>query len=124
MAKHNELGKEGEAIALKYLLDNGYEILEKNFRHLKAEVDIIALKNNELIFVEVKTRSTDYFGEPAESVTRSKQRLMAEAADFYVVNKKQGCEVRYDIISIVIKNNTHTLHHIRDAFYPFASDLE
>ena len=82
MAKHNTLGKNGELLALNFLTSNGYTILEKNYRYLKAEIDLIAFKENQLIFVEVKTRSTDYFGEPAEAVTRKKQRLMADAADY------------------------------------------
>jgi len=69
MARHNDLGKEGEKQALHMLQEKGYTILETNWRHEKDEVDIIALDKNELIVVEVKTRSTDYFGDPEEAVT-------------------------------------------------------
>jgi putative endonuclease len=61
MAAHNELGKKGEQLAIDFLIKNEYKILEKNYRYLKAEVDIIAQKENTLVVVEVKTRSTDYF---------------------------------------------------------------
>lgn len=124
MAAHNETGKKGEALAVKYLAGQGYEILETNFRWQKAEIDLIARQNKTIIFIEVKTRSTDYFGPPSESVTKKKMKLMAETADYYVISRQLDCEVRYDIISIILNKTTQTIHHIKDAFYPYASDLD
>ena len=72
MAEHNELGKIGEQLAIDYLLKNGYKIRERNYRYLKAEVDIIALKENTLVAVEVKTRTSNYFGNPEDFVTKKK----------------------------------------------------
>jgi putative endonuclease len=68
MAKHNELGKKGEQLAIDFLIKNEYKILEKNYRYLKAEVDIIAQKGAILVAVEVKTRSSNYFEEPQDAV--------------------------------------------------------
>ena len=87
MAEHNELGKIGEQLAIDYLLKNGYKIRERNYRYLKAEVDIIALKENTLVAVEVKTRTSNYFGNPEDFVTKKKIKLLVSAIDFYVTKK-------------------------------------
>lgn len=72
MAKHNELGKEGEKRAVQYLQDDGYEILDINWTFQKAEIDIIAQKDNYLVIVEVKTRSSLDFGDPQDFVNQKK----------------------------------------------------
>jgi len=74
MAEHNEIGKYGENIAFDYLLKNGYKIKERNWRFGKGEIDVIAEENNTIVIVEVKTRSSEYFGDPEESVSRKKQK--------------------------------------------------
>lgn len=119
MAEHNQLGKQGEQKAIAFLKKNQFEILETNWRWQKAEVDIIACKDNTIIFIEVKTRSTSFFGEPEEQVTLKKQQLLAEAADYYINHHNLNLPVRFDIISIIKEKNTFTLRHIEDAFYPF-----
>jgi putative endonuclease len=118
MAEHNILGKKGEDLAVDFLLKNGYDILERNWRTGRDEIDIIARKDNLLIIVEVKTRSTDYFGEPEEAVTTKKQMFLVRATDKYVNEKEIDDLIRYDIISIILKPGNHTIHHIEDAFYP------
>jgi len=85
MAQHNELGKKGEQLAIDFLIDKGYKVLEKNYRYLKAEVDIIVQKNNVLAVIEVKTRSSAYFGNPEEFVNPKKIKLLLSAIDYYVV---------------------------------------
>jgi len=117
MAQHNDLGKRGEAAAARYLLGKGYTILEQNWRHKRDELDIIATDEHYLVIVEVKTRSTSYFGEPEEAVTDKKQKFMIRAAEEYVISKNILKEIRYDIISIIIKGNQQRIHHIEDAFY-------
>jgi putative endonuclease len=119
MAGHHELGKQGESEAVEYLKKNGYEILETNWRWQKAEVDIIAKKENTLIIAEVKTRRTSFFGDPEEQVTLKKQQLLADAADFYINHKNLHLPVRFDIISIIKEGGTFRIRHIEDAFYPF-----
>ncbi|TCI93506.1 YraN family protein [Tenacibaculum sp. M341] len=119
MAKHNELGKEGEIQAINFLTKNGYKILEKNYRYLKAEVDIIAIKNQELIAVEVKTRSTDFFGNPQDFINQKKINLLISAMDHYVNEKDLDLEVRFDIIAIIKKQNSFEIEHLEDAFLFF-----
>jgi putative endonuclease len=119
MADHNELGKEGEKLAIDFLMKDDYKILEKNYRYLKAEVDIIAKKENVLVIVEVKTRSTDYFGDPQDFIKANKIKLLVAAADYYVVQRDLEVEVRFDIIAILHQNNKFTIEHLKDAFLHF-----
>lgn len=119
MAAHNELGKLGEKLAANYLTANGYTILARNWRVNRAEVDIIARIDETLIFVEVKTRSTDYFGAPEEFVTKRKKRLLAGAASAYMQQEGHEWAFRFDIISIVMKlGDSPKLEHYEDAFFP------
>jgi putative endonuclease len=119
MAIHNELGKKGEDLSVEFLQKKGYKILDKNWRFKKAEVDIIALKNNTLAVVEVKTRSTDYFGNPQDFVTPKKIKLLVEAINEYVISKKLDVEVRFDIIAILKNKSTFEIEHLKDAFLHF-----
>ncbi|WP_299105156.1 YraN family protein [uncultured Tenacibaculum sp.] len=119
MAEHNELGKKGEKIAVDYLLEKGFQIIERNYRFQKAEVDIIAKKDDLLIAIEVKTRSSIEFGDPQDFVSPKKIKLLVSAIDHYVIEKNLDVEVRFDIIAIVIKNNKENLEHIEDAFLHF-----
>jgi|TARA_B110000967_G_scaffold207902_1_gene258462 putative endonuclease len=119
MAAHNELGKKGENLAIDFLIKNDYKILEKNYRYLKAEVDIIAQKNNLLVVVEVKTRSSDYFGDPQDFITPKKIKLLLSAIDYYVVQRDLNVEVRFDIIAILLQKNETKIEHLEDAFLHF-----
>ena len=119
MAQHNELGKEGEKIAVDFLIKNEYIIREKNWRFGRAEIDIIAQKGDTLAIVEVKTRTTDWFGDPQEFVTDKKRKLLIGAAHEYVIANDLDVEVRFDIIAIVIASKSTTIDHIANAFYPF-----
>ena len=104
MAYHNELGKKGEKIAAAYLAKNGYAILAQNFYFDKAELDIVAQKNKgTIVVVEVKTRASDFFGNPQDFVSPSKIKLLVKAANEYIISKNLDVEVRFDIIA-VIKN--------------------
>lgn len=119
MAQHNDLGKKGEQLALEFLQQNGYLILEKNYRFKKAEVDIIAQKESVLAVVEVKTRSSDYFGNPQDFVNPKKIKLLVSAIDNYVVEKDLDVDVRFDIIAILRQKNDFKIEHIQDAFLFF-----
>ena len=118
MAKHIELGKKGEEIAAGFLKGKGYQILERNWRTGRDEIDIIATDKNTLVIVEVKTRSTDYFGEPEEAVTDRKQEFLIRAAEEYVNQNELDLEIRFDIVSIIIQPGKQTIRHIEEAFYP------
>ena len=119
MADHNELGKKGEQLAIDFLVKNGHTILEKNYRYLKAEVDIIAQKEDVVIAIEVKTRSSDFFGNPQDFVNPKKIKLLVSAIDNYIVEKNLDVEVRFDIIAIVNQKNNPKIEHIKDAFLYF-----
>ena len=112
----HELGKLGEDLAANYLIDKGYQILERNWRSGHKEIDIIALYDDILVIVEVKTRNTDDYGEPDIAVGVSKQRMLIWAADAYVRYKNLNVDVRFDIISIVISDQEPEIEHIEDAF--------
>jgi len=119
VAAHNELGRKGEELAITYLQEKGYAIIEKNYRYQKAEIDIIVQKENILAVVEVKTRSTNYFGNPEEFVNPKKIKLLTTAIDDYVVNNDLDVEVRFDIIAITKQKNNFKIEHLEDAFLFF-----
>jgi putative endonuclease len=118
MAKHNLTGKEGEEIAAAFLKAKGYEIVEMNKRFGRAEIDIIAKIGNEYVFVEVKTRSSDYFGFPEESIDKRKIKLLGKAAEQFNNEKNDDLEIRFDMISLVLGEDKHDIVHIEDAFFP------
>lgn len=120
MADHNDFGKIAEDLAVDFLVKNQYKILARNFRYLKAEVDIIAEFENQIIIVEVKARNTDAFLEPQEAVNKKKIKLLISASNYFIEENNIDKEVRFDIIS-VLPNQQKTLeiHHIMDAFQSF-----
>ena len=119
MAKHNELGKKGEQLAVDFLLKNNYEIIERNYRFDKAEVDIIAQINDTLAIIEVKTRSTTDFGNPEDFVKPKQIQRLVKAVDEYVNVNGLDVEVRFDIIAIVKEGKTFKIEHLENAFYHF-----
>jgi len=118
MADHNLLGKKGEEIALEYLRKKGFKILKQNWREGKDEVDIIANDGEYLVFVEVKTRRTNAFGEPEFAITKKKQGFLIRAANSYIFKYDYWGESRFDVVSIIVKPNETEVYHIKDAFYP------
>jgi len=119
MAKHNELGKKGEQLAVDFLLKNNYDIVERNYRFDKAEVDIIAKKDNILAIIEVKTRSTADFGNPQDFVKPKQIQRLVKAVDEYVTVNDLDAEVRFDIIAIVKEGKDFKIEHLENAFYHF-----
>lgn len=117
MARHNEIGKRGEALAASYLTDHGYTILHCNWRHTRYEIDIIALKKEVLHFVEVKSRSSKAFGLPEEGVTKKKFQSLLQAADEFLFHHPQYRHVQYDILSITtFKDNAPEFFLIEDVY--------
>lgn len=117
---HNlQLGQKGEEIAVKHLLDEGYLILDLNWRYSRTEIDIIASKGPITVFIEVKTRSNTHYGEPEEAINDSKINRMAIAAEYYLEEKGIVSEVRFDIISIILNESRQKLKHFEDAFFPY-----
>jgi putative endonuclease len=104
---------------LAYLTKLGYTVLEHNFYYQKAEIDIIATHNNTLVIVEVKTRNSNFFGNPQDFVSANKIALLVKAADYYIQSNSLDLEVRFDIIAIIKNNTEQQLEHYKDAFYHF-----
>ncbi|MDO5570634.1 MAG: YraN family protein [Bacteroidales bacterium] len=113
-----EIGRKGEMIATKYLLDKDYFICDKNWHYSHYEIDIVARKNNEIVFIEVKTRKPSDFEEPEDAVDLKKIKRLVVAADNYIKLNNISLQPRFDIIAIIINGEDYKLKHIEDAFYP------
>jgi putative endonuclease len=118
MAEHNETGQKGEELAAVYLKNKGYTVMETNWRFKNLEADIIASIGDTMVVAEVKTRKTNFFGEPETFVTRQKQRNLIKAAHEYIQINQLDLEVRFDIISVIMNSSGSTVNHIEAAFYP------
>ncbi|MES2286222.1 MAG: YraN family protein [Bacteroidota bacterium] len=118
MAEHNDTGTKGEELAATFLQNKGYLILEKNWRFKNLEADIIATVADTLIIAEVKTRKSNYFGEPETFVNKQKQKNLIKTAQEYIERNQLDLEVRFDIISIILGDSQMKINHIEDAFYP------
>lgn len=118
MAKHNELGNDGEIQAANYLKAQGYAVKHRNWRKGRNELDIVAQKSDTLVFIEVKTRSGEVFGDAQEAITLPKIRRLVLAADAYIKLFKIDLPVRFDVITVVGKGKDVRIEHIPDAFYP------
>ena len=116
MAFHNLLGEEGEKIAVRYLKSKGYIVYHTNWRFGKLEIDIIAEDGKELVFVEVKSRSSEIYGRPEEAVDDAKELAILNAAEIYVRDFNLEVAVRFDVISVIINKNKSNICHIIDAF--------
>lgn len=116
MAKHNDVGKQGEALAEQFLVDHGYQTVFRNWRCPKGEIDLIVKNCQSIVFVEVKTRSTDFWGNPEIAVSDNKIKRIVDAAEYFLFEYDFDLDIRFDIISIVINKNTSQIYHIADAF--------
>jgi putative endonuclease len=118
MAEHNELGSAGEEMAQAYLCSIGYEILHTNWTTGKLELDIVAKKDDLLVIVEVKTRSTETFEHPKEAITLRKIKNIVNAAHEYIFLNDWMGETRFDVISVIPDGQKYKIEHIEDAFIP------
>lgn len=118
MARHNQLGKTGEERAAEYLISQGYIIRDINWRSGKMELDLVAYRDTTLVVVEVKTRSSLDFLRPEEAVTLRKIKNIVRATDAYIRLFNIPFEVRFDIITLVGKEEPFEIEHIEDAFLP------
>lgn len=114
--KKEELGLWGEAEALRFLQGKGFQLMDRNIRFKRWEVDLVLLDGDELVIVEVKARCTAQIGEPWRAVTKSKQRQIIKVADRYVQDNQIDRNVRFDIVSIVHNQFQTSIEHIPDAF--------
>lgn len=110
----HELGKFGEEVATKYLQQNGYKIIERNFSCRQGEIDIIAKNTEYLIFIEVKTRSSAFFGNASEAVNREKQKHIKSSAKYYLyIKNMENIFVRFDVIEVYVMEGRCRLNHIK-----------
>ena len=119
MPKRDNLGQYGEQLAVEYLLDKNYTILERNYRFNRAEIDIIARKGDILAVVEVKARSSIAFGNPHEFVKPKQIRNLVKAVNHFIESRDLEVETRFDIIAITKSDQQYAVEHIEDAFYHF-----
>ena len=115
MAEHNDTGRWGEEVAVEFLVKKGYGIVERNWRMKPYEVDIIAMKGNRIIFVEVKTR-TCLVADPFEHVDRKKMNNLARSAHAYVNHYDIPHEVQFDLIAVMGNPADYSVYHADDAF--------
>lgn len=119
MAQHIELGKIGEDIAAEYLSKKGFVIKERNWQFKNAEIDLIAFHNNQLVIVEVKTRSAAIYEEPRDAISDKKIRFLVNAAEEYIITNDIDLETRFDVVAIKwFGNGKYELEHFEEAFYP------
>lgn len=109
-------GREGEDLATQFLQEKGYAIKERNYRYKRCEIDIIAMKDQKLVFVEVKSRGSNTFGYPESFVDEKQAERIMEAADEYIYQCGWQKGVRFDIISIETGKEPE-ITHFKDAFY-------
>lgn len=115
--RRQQFGKESESLAVRHLRKNGYKILEQNYRNKLGEIDIIAKEKGTLVFVEVKARKSDLFGNPKWAVTPKKQRKISMVALYYLKATKQTrVKARFDVISISLTADNSRIEIIKNAF--------
>ena len=119
MAKHLETGQKGEDLAADFLAQKGWNIVERNWRSGRGEIDLIAWAHEKLlVFVEVKTRASEGFGGPEGSIDAKKQDLLLRAAGAYMESIDYGWEIRFDVVAIILRQGkVLEIRHIEDAFY-------
>ena len=114
MYLYHELGRIGEDIAAKYLVNSNYEIIERNFRCKQGEIDIIAKEDDEIVFIEVKTRSSVICGRPSEAVNKLKKKHLIQTIKYYLyLNKLEDKNIRIDVIEVYISKNNVWINHIK-----------
>lgn len=116
------LGNTGEEAAAEYLKKNGYKIIGRNYRNKIGEIDIICENKEYLIFVEVKTRSSDKFGTPASAVDKRKQNKIIKVTQYYLMEHETDKSIRFDVIEVYAEPGSgkiNKIEHIKDAFWLF-----
>lgn len=117
MARHNEIGEWGEKMARDYLVSKGYAVMDKNSRVGCGEIDIVAVKGTRIVFVEVKTRSSD-FADPLDAVDEKKMKRLVRAADAFIRSNKIMHDPQFDIIAVVgVPEGECRIEHYEDAFW-------
>ncbi|MDO5717261.1 MAG: YraN family protein [Tissierellia bacterium] len=114
---NKKTGDIGEDLALEFLEQKGLYVLERNYRNYVGEIDIVAMDEEYLVFIEVKTRLSDRFGMPNEAVDDRKKRKIYDTSAIYIAEKNcTDLDVRYDIVEVLRENGKFSIHHIVNAF--------
>ncbi len=117
LSKQQDFGKKSESIATTHLKKHGYKILEQNYRTKLGEIDIIAKDKDTLVFVEVKARRSDRFGNPKYAVTSKKQRKISMVALLYMKSTKQSnVKARFDVVAISLAKDKPNIEIVKNAF--------
>ena len=118
MAIHNDLGKEGEQAIVVFFQETGYTIEATNWRYRKNEIDIIASDDDTIIFVEVKTRSSEIWGTPESFLSNSQISRLVEAANYYIEKYEIDKEIRFDVFSLTKSGDEFNIKHFPDFLIP------
>ena len=118
MAEHLRTGAAGEQLACQWLLDHGFTVLHRNWRHGRDEIDIVAREGRFLVVVEVKTLTSSRWGDPEDAVDQRKQMKLMRAADELIEQTEEDLELRFDVVAITHTPQGPDILHIPDAFYP------
>ncbi len=105
-------------LAARFLLDKGYAVLHYNWRSGHKEIDLIAKERDTIVFVEVKSRSNELYGDAADAVTLRKMNLLISAAEAYIKRNMVNLKFRFDIVTVIGTSEPYRIEHIEDAFYP------
>jgi putative endonuclease len=116
MAQHNDTGNKAEEMAAQFLSKKGYKILDKNYVFGKGEIDIIAEKDNWLVFIEVRARTEVVYGFPEQTISKAKARLIMKTAESYIYQKDWRGKIRFDIIAIIVGQNFE-IRQFEDVFF-------
>ena len=116
MSQHNDTGRKGEALSLEFLKLSGFTILHTNWRHRHWEIDVIAERKGILHFIEVKTRTSELYGFPEESITKKKMQYLMNAATEFLFLNPQWVRIQYDALSVLMKDNDVEYFFIEDIF--------
>ncbi len=118
MFDRQDLGRKAEEYAACYLLNKGYQILQRNFECRLGEIDIVAQEGEQIVFIEVRCRRSAKFGHPLETITLQKQRRLRNIAQFYLMVKNKDVPARFDVVSVLLpaQGQHKVLEHIVDAF--------
>ncbi len=118
MSESGELGRRAEQLAASYLIAKGYRILHTNWRFYQKEIDIVCTSGNELVIVEVKSRSSSVFPHPEDVLGPAKQRHLVEAAEAYIRRYNSQLPTRFDLVAIIYNRQGFDVEHIENAWYP------
>lgn len=117
--QRHAFGKAGEEVAVQFLRQQGYQILDRNYRCRFGEIDLIARDGSTLAFIEVKARRSQRFGPAAAAVTLEKQRHLVKASQVYLIQKRKADELcRFDVVTIELDTQKPRIELIKDAFQP------